>query len=145
MPFMANAQENVQGIIVELKNGDKVEFKLSENPKFTFDGAKVVIKTEETEIIYSPTDILKVKLGSADPSSNINNLKKDDIQIEYYKDYVLIRSLRKGDEVNVYSVSGALLKSYRVDETNVNIPLSNLPKGVSVIRVNKLYLKIIKK
>lgn len=43
MPFMANAQENVQGIIVELKNGDKVEFKLSENPKFTFDGAKVHI------------------------------------------------------------------------------------------------------
>ena len=45
------AQDKVPGIIVELANGQKVEYRLADNPKFVFDGQTIKLTAEGVAVV----------------------------------------------------------------------------------------------
>ena len=65
--FMGNinshAQDKVLGIIVELANGQKVEYRLADNPKFVFDGQTIKLTAESVAVEYTPSELAKVTTG----------------------------------------------------------------------------------
>ena len=57
------AQDKVPGIIVELANGQKVEYRLADNPKFVFDGQTIKLTAESVAVEYTPSELAKVTTG----------------------------------------------------------------------------------
>ena len=60
------AQDKVPGIIVELANGQKVEYRLADNPKFVFDGQTIKLTAESVAVEYTPSELAKVTTGEVE-------------------------------------------------------------------------------
>ena len=138
------AQDKVLGIIVELRSGQKVEYRLVDNPKFVHNGNTVVLSTVGVEIEYTPTDLLKVTTAMVDDiSSGVEDVSFSEESIKVEGGFVRFRGFEANDAVDVYSISGMLTTNYHVNsDGSLVIPISSLPKGVSIIKANKQSIKI---
>lgn len=138
------AQDKVLGIIVELKSGQKVEYRLVDNPKFVHNGNTVVLSAVGVEIEYTPTDLLKVTTGMVDGiSSGVDDVSFSEESIKVEGGFVRLCGFTPNDAVDVYSLSGMLITNYHVQSNgSLVIPISSLPKGVSIIKANKQSIKI---
>ena len=138
------AQDKVLGIIVELKSGQKVEFRLVDNPRFVHNGNTVVLSAVGVEIEYTPTDLLKVTTAMVDDiSSGVDVVSSSEESIKVEGGLVRLCGFTPNDAVDVYSLSGMLITNYHINsDGSLVIPISSLPKDVSIIKANKQSIKI---
>ena len=141
-----NAQDKVPGIIVELKDGKKVEFRLVDKPKMVFDGTKIVLTAEGVNLEYTPAELLKVTTGEVENvSSGIEELNAEQGDIQVNSGFVRLSGFTSGEPVRVYSVSGVLKSSYATSsDGSLTISISDLPSGISIIKTKKQSIKITK-
>ncbi len=138
------AQDKVLGIIVELKSGQKVEYRLVDNPRFVHNGNTVVLSAVGVEIEYTPTDLLKVTTAMVDDiSSGVDVVSSSEESIKVEGGLVRLCGFTPNDAVDVYSLSGMLITNYHINsDGSLVIPISSLPKDVSIIKANKQSIKI---
>jgi len=138
------ALDKVLGIIVELKSGQKVEFRLVDNPRFVHNGNTVVLSAVGVEIEYTPTDLLKVTTAMVDDiSSGVDVVSSSEESIKVEGGLVRLCGFTPNDAVDVYSLSGMLITNYHINsDGSLVIPISSLPKDVSIIKANKQSIKI---
>ena len=143
----AQTQDMVPGIIVELVNGQKIEYRIADKPKMVFDGSKITLTAEGVTVEYTPNELLKVTTGEV--KNNGTNIKEMVIQsgdIKVNEGFVCLSGFAVGESVNVYSVSGILQASYQIsDDGSLVIPISSLPLGISIIQVNNQSVKFTRK
>ncbi len=140
------ASGKVSGIIIDLSNGEKVECVLSDNPKMFFDGTTITITAANLKLSLTPSDIKKVSMGDVDDTSGIADAVSNSSTIEAKDGFVRLSGFVSGEEIKVYSASGAQYASYNVSsDGSLIIPTSSLPNGVSIIKSNKQSIKITKK
>ena len=141
-----NAQDKVPGIIVELKDGKKVEFRLVDKPKMVFDGTKIVLTAEGVNLEYTPAELLKVTTGKVeDVSSGIEELNVEQGDIQVNGGFVRLSGFMSGEPVRVYSASGVHKSSYATSsDGSLTISISDLPSGISIIKTKKQSIKITK-
>ena len=145
-PFLLNAQDKVPGIIVYLSSGEVIEFKLSEHPQMEFNGNTIKVKTDKVEVNYSLSEFDKVKTGDVNSTSGIQVTDYGQSRIEKNSDFVRLISFESNKEVRVYSSSGQLYSVYHTDKNgSLIIPMTVLPMGISIISINKLSIKILRK
>ena len=63
------AQDKVPGIIVELANGQKVEYRLADNPKFVFDVQTITLTADGVKVEYTPSELAKVMTGEVEDAT----------------------------------------------------------------------------
>ena len=145
--FCVNAQEKVPGIIVELKNGEKLEFRLVDKPKMVFDGTKIALTAEGVSLEYTPSELLKVTTGEVENvSSGIEELNAEQGDIQVNGGFVRLSGFTSGEPVLVYSASGVLKSSFATSsDGSLTISISDLPTGISIIKTNKQSIKITKR
>lgn len=143
----ANAQGKVPGIIVELKNGEKLEFRLADKPKMAFDGTKIALTAEGVSLEYTPAELLKVTTGEVENvSSGVEELNVAQGDIQVNGGFVRLSGFTSGEPVRVYSASGVLKSSFATSsDGSLTIPISDLPSGISIIKTNKQSIKITKR
>lgn len=141
-----HGQEKVPGIIVELSNGEKLEYVLTDNPKFVYDGQTITLTAEGVHIEYLPSDLAKITTGEvASNSSDIQALPTQQGDIKVYAGFVRLSGFAAGEAVHIYSVSGSLLATlYIQPDGSLVIPVSTLPPGISIIKTNQQSIKITK-
>ncbi len=142
---LASSQNIVQGVVVELSSGKKIEFKLSDKPILAFDGKAVILKSDLVEMTYSPLEISKVVVGKIDnTSSGISAKAINYSQVTMSEGFVHFTGFNKDDLLEVYSLSGVKVASYLFNnEGSLLIPSTMLPKGVNLINVNSQTFKIV--
>lgn len=139
------AKDNVQGIIIQLSSGEKVECMLSDNPKMVFDGTTVTITAANLNLKVTPSEIKKVMMGTVDDTSGIDDAKLNSSVFELNEDYIRLSGFTSCEEIKVYSASGVLYGAYRTStDGNLILPMSSLPTGISIIKSNKQSIKISK-
>ena len=139
------AQDKIPGIIVELVSGKKVEYRLSEAPKLTYDGKTIALTTDYVKVEYMPSEISKVKTGNVSVSSGIDELKVRQETIKLDAGYIRLTGFAKGETVRIYTLDGVLTTSYHIsEEGSLVIPISSLPSGISIIKANQQTIKITK-
>lgn len=139
------AQDKVPGIIVELTSGKTVEYRLSDSPKLTYDGKTIILKAKGMKVEYVPSEIAKVKTGIVSVSSGIDVLKATQGTIKLDAGLIRLTGFAKGEKVRIYSSDGVLATSYHISEVgSLVIPISSLPSGISIIKVNQQNIKITK-
>ena len=138
------AQDKVLGIIVELSNGQKVEYRLVDHPKLVFDGQTIKLTADGIEVEYTPAEMAKVTTGEVENVSNGIEERisvQGDIKVE--AGFVRLSGFAAGDAVTVYSISGVQMAIYQVEsDGSLVIPISSLPSGISIINTNKQSIKI---
>lgn len=140
------AQDKVPGIIVESANGQKVEYKLSDNPKFVFDGQTITLTADGVKVEYIPSELAKVMTGEVEGATGIVETETQSGDIKVEAGFVRLKGFNAGEAVRVYSVSGTQTASYHTStDGSLMIPLSSLPSGISIIKTNQQTIKITKR
>lgn len=145
--FNGFAQDMVPGIIVELTNGQKVEYMLTEKPKMVFDGSKITLTTESVNVEYTPSELLKVTTGEVkNTGTDIKEMVIPSGDIKVNAGFVRLSSFVAGVSVNICLLNGNISTSYQIpDNGSLVIPISSLPLGISIIKVNNQSVKILRK
>ncbi|MBP3260237.1 MAG: hypothetical protein J6M01_03960 [Prevotella sp.] len=138
------AQDKVPGIIVELSSGAKVEYRLADNPKMVFDGQTIKLTAEGVAVEYTPSELLKVTPGEvADISSGIDEVVPMQGDIKMEAGLVRLTGFTNSEAVRVYTVGGSLTATYQTSTAgSLIIPISSLPSGISIIKINEQTIKI---
>ena len=145
-PFYVHAQNTVSGIIVELSSGQKVEYRLADNPKLVFDGQTVTLTTDKVRVEYKPTELAKVTPVELEKTTGIEQIETETGAIKLESDFVRLSGFAAGETVRVSSISGSQTAAYQIaSDGSLVIPLSSLPSGITVIKVNQQSIKIIRK
>lgn len=141
------AQDKVPGIIVELANGEKIEYRLTDNPKMEFDGQTITLTADGVHVEYSPLQLLKVRTGDVQSDgSGIAELASQEGEIMLDAGFVRLSGFKAGETVCVYSLSGLLTASYQISsDGSLMLPVPSLPSGISIIKVNQQTIKITKR
>ena len=140
------AQDKVPGIIVELANGQKVEYRLADNPKFVFDGQTIKLTAEGVAVEYTPSELVKVTTGEVENATGIEELRSQQGDIKVEAGFVRLNGFGAGETVRVYSVGGNLMGTHYVEsDGSLVIPISSLPSGISIIKTNQQTIKITRK
>ncbi len=140
------AQDKVKGIIVELSSGKKMEFRLDDHPKLVFDGQTIKLTADGVQVEYAPLDLMKLTMGQvSNVSSGIEERTSAQNDIKVEAGFVRLNGFKEGDSIAVYSSNGAKLAEYRIGfNGSLVIPISSLPTGISVIKTNKQFIKILR-
>ena len=140
------AQDKVPGIIVELANGQKVEYRLADNPKFVFDGQTITLTADGVKVEYTPSELAKVTTGEVENATGIEELRSQQVDIKVEAGFVRLNGFGAGEAVRVYSVGGNLVATHYVEsDGSLVIPISSLPSGISIIKTNQQTIKITRK
>lgn len=138
--------------VVWLKDGRKIVTHLREKPMMKYDTDAYTLVASAMETRYDAADIAKITLvdNPDGAMTGIDGVAADgdegsrDFELE--NDRMLISGGRPGAVTRVFSVSGVPLGAFGADGRGcTTVPLSDLPKGVLIIRSEKLTYKIIKK
>ena len=140
------AQDKVPGIIVELANGQKVEYRLADNPKFVFDGQTIKLTAEGVAVEYTPSELVKVTTGEVENATGIEELRSQQGDIKVEEGFVRLNGFGAGEAVRVYSVGGNLMGIHYVEsDGSLVIPIFSLPFGISIIKANQQTIKTTRK
>ncbi len=110
-------------IIIWLNDGNSQKVLFSEMPVVTYDNGVLMLKGEETELSWSLENVNKFTIGNA--ATGIRDVKTADLDL-------------LSDKLTVYDLNGRLL------EKNVK-SLSELPKGVYIIKNGSVTTKVVRK
>lgn len=139
------AQNTVKGLVIETAKGERVEFALTENPKLTYDGNTVTLTTTTVSVDYSATDIIKVVVADVS-STSVDAVEVRDGKIQLLNDEVRMSGLSAGETVCLYNVSGTLLSTWQTTNYGeLTITLSDLSRGIYIIKANHQSFKVTKK
>lgn len=140
------AQDKVPGIIVELANGQKVEYKLSDNPKFVFDGQTITLTANGVKVEYIPSELAKVMTCEVEGTTGIEEMETQSGDIKVEAGFARLSGFTAGEAVRVYSIGGSLVTTrYIESDGSLVIPISTLPSSISIIKTNQQTIKITKR
>lgn len=145
IPIFAN--DKVLGIIVELASGERLEYRVADNPTFVFDGAMITLTAADASVEYAPADLLKVAPGEVKNVSNrVEEQPSSSSNMKVKAGFVRLSGFAAGTVVKIYAVSGSLLKIFHVgSDGTLVILISSLPQGISIIQANNQFIKITRK
>lgn len=131
-------------LTVELKEGSKYSFLLSDKPVITFESAALVVNGNE-ETSYSIEGVKNFHFTEGD-QSKAETLSAGDISVVCLDNSTIkILNLEKSSKVMVVNASGVVMSSVAADgegEATVSLPQA---KGVYVVSVAGKAFKVIKK
>lgn len=140
--------EERTALSVDLTDGTKVQFFLSDQLVMVPQEEDVVFKSTAATATYSRSSVAKFYFETAEPNA-VNELSaKDETRLAVNEDYILVTSPNfLPMPVHVYSLSGAQMPAAvsRVSENSVKIPVAGLASGVYIITLNNQSFKFLKK
>ncbi len=139
-------QTTQQGVIVELSNGERLEYSFTDNPKLQYNGQTITITSESLTVEYTPSEIAKVRFGEVEDihngvEENIAETQKSNICMD--AGFIRLSGFNKEDVVRVYTMDGKQFATYKTNlDGNLLIPISTLPNGISILKIKQQTIKI---
>ena len=92
-------------LIVNLKSGDKVEYKFEADPQVSFSGADMVIKAGDQTVKHAIPDLENLTFTK---TVGINDARADkaEIAVSVSKNEVIVEGLQPGMTLSVYTADG---------------------------------------
>lgn len=138
--------ENVESrshLVIWTRDGAKVAFVLTEQPKVTFENQKVVVTTSKAVAEYEAANMLKMTYVN-DLPDNIRQLNgKEEVPFGREGEALTFVPGDRDLHVRVYSLKGFVLQDFVVKRGNpISLPLRSLGEDVSLVNVNGVTYKI---
>ena len=142
----ANAKAgNVQYLVLDLANGTQTVVALDDQPVITCKGGELKVTVgSEVKVSASLDDVAKYSFSENEIPSSLQPILSEESRIE--EGHFYVANAKKGDVVCVYSVSGRLVASQRVDDNGIaDVDLTTLGKGLFIVKSAKTAIKIMNK
>lgn len=125
------------GVILLLKNGQKVGFVFSEKPTVKT-GKTLEIKTTKEEVAYEYSEVKNIQFGdtSTDAISKTKNDAKSGGVFKLTAEGLAAEGLAKGEAVSVYSVDGKLVGEAKAVNGTATVMLPAGKNSVYVVRTS---------
>jgi len=156
-PLASNANENedsvdVQYVYIEQTDGSITKYALEDDPVFTFEGDTMVVTCQGDELLFGLSDVKyyyfeTVKVATAIRSVTVNgNGGNEDVRPTIAFGEASFSGLKAGARVAVYTIGGQAVSIVKADaDGNAAIDLSQLPKGIYILRTPSKSFKIYNK
>lgn len=135
--------EAKQQLVVWQRDGQKVRFDLSEEPRTTFSKGQMIIKTNRDSVSYQLSDVLRYTYEG--PYTEISAAPTHDLTFSQTAEGTELRNVASGTVVRLYNTAGVLLESKTSDGSPVRFSLSSRPAGVYIINLDDRSFKISKR
>ena len=124
----------VNAVVVNMTDGTKTVFMLTDKPVITYSGNNLVLKASTKEASVPVTSIINVTLEDHNTPTKIQPVLTD---------RMLFQQLPAGSEVRVYTVDGKSVCTLTADsDGSVSLDLSRLPRGVLIIQTPNGTIKV---
>lgn len=131
-------------LVVKLKNGAETAFFLKDQPNVTFEGTNLKIVSQKETVTFALSDVLRFTYVKKDPSG-IDETVVDPTEVSFEGGVLVISQLKQGASVDIYSLDGKLLRQLTAHHSGTyRLNLSELPKGVYLVKADNVTYKIMK-
>ena len=129
-------------LVIKQKGGSETVLLLSANPVITFEDEDMVV-TSDVSSFMIPIDMIE-SYGTVNDITAIHQITQE--HPEYINGSVVFRGLSHDSEVSIYKADGTLVFSQNADGSgHATVSVSNLLKGVYIVRTPNSSMKIINK
>ena len=104
--------DNLNTLVVTMKNGAETAFFLKDKPNVTFEGTNLKVVSEKTTTSFALADVLRFTYVKRDPSG-INEQIVDPTEISYEDGVLVISQIKAGASVGVYALDGKLVRQLK--------------------------------
>ena len=136
--------DNLNTLVVKMKNGAETAFFLKDKPNVTFEGTNLKVVSEKTTTTFALADVLRFTYVKRDPSG-INEQIVDPTEISYEDGVLVISQIKAGASVGVYALDGKLVRQLKAQRAGTyRLSLSELPTGLYLVKADNVAYKITK-
>lgn len=133
-----------QTLVLWLKNGQKVFYALSDEPRTTFESGKLVISSNRIRSEYHLSEVLRYTFDGE--FTGVDATIADGTGFRQSGDDLDIFGLAEGTEAKLYSTSGVLLDEQNASGSkSIHFTLANQPAGVYLVKIGEQTLKFMKR
>ncbi len=145
MSSTLHAADEVETLIIQLKNGTENEFFLKDKPKVTFEGTNLKVSAETGDISFALADVLRFTYAMRSPTG-ISEQVEDPTGVTFEGDILVISQLKANAVASIYALDGKLIRQLKPQRTGTyRINLSKLPTGLYLVKADNVTYKITKR
>ena len=138
------AEGKVPCVVVEQTNGTRTEYLLKDEPRISYDGTMVRLKSSTIDVELAQADVAKVYL--AESTTGVSSVGRSNVRVRLTANSIALNGLEPDCMVSVSFLDGRqLLRGRATSDGSLQLSLSNVPNGVIVIRASNQSFKLIKK
>lgn len=143
--YSAMQADQVQSLIVQLKDGSQTAFFLKDKPQVTFDGPNLKVTSTAGDTSFALSDVLRFTYAKKDPTG-IDEMVTDPTGVDFQGDVLVISQLNANGDVSVYALDGKLLRQLKASHAGTyRLNLSELPAGLYLVKADNVTYKILKR
>lgn len=123
-------------LVVELTDGQTINYLLLEKPVLTMDGTRLNIKSEVVETGYERS--LVKRFYFTGESTGVKEVSKGALVYKQTDaDHLEISGLSQSDRIAIYNAAGVQVGSISRDSDKAVVSLSGLQRGIYLVKIGK--------
>ena len=131
--------------IVLMKDGSTQTYRLTDRPVITIQDRQLHIQSEVGDVLIPVGNLIRYTFERYD-LTGVMDLREEEPEMEYRNSELVVTGLKVGTNVDIYDLSGKLVRHLESRRNgSYRLSLSDLSKGVYVVKVNQTTLKILKR
>lgn len=133
--------------VVVTTSEDEAEFFFSDNPTFTYDGQTVKLKTQKVEIEYTPQNIQKVWIDDRENTGiKVATANANKVSFSINDNSLTIHGCNPNENVQMFTTNGYIVSMSKSSDNGLaELHISNLQKGIYLVKTEETTVKFIKK
>lgn len=134
--------DGTNGLWIVKKSGEKVGFTFTQEPSIAYSNMMLIITAGDVESEIPINEIEQIYFAS-DVTAINNRIDETHPVIDVVSDGVILSGFNARKEVDVYDVTGRVVKSSSLGKNDVlHLSLSNLSAGIYIVSVGSYSVKI---
>lgn len=145
--LVAGAADAPKYFAVWLKNGQRIDFLLSEKPNVKFDEGTLKFEASSTAIEYNASEVKEFTLEDS-PSAGIKNMPSGGKKCTIFQsgNMLIISGAEPYAKFQLYNAAGVIVTAKAADGAGkLSISLDRLNRGAYILKIASTTLKIMRK
>lgn len=137
--------DQLETLIVTLKNGSQTAFFLKDKPQVKFEGTDLKVTSDVGDATFALADVLRFTYEKKNPSG-IDEIVVDPTGVAFQDDVLMISQMKANAIVAIYALDGRLLRQLKAHRSGTyRLNLSELPAGLYLVKADNTTYKITKR
>ena len=139
------AADEVETLIILMKNGSENAFFLKDKPKVTFEGTSLKVSAATGDVSFALADVMRFTYAKKS-TSGISEQVENPTGVSFEGDVLVISQLKANTTASIYALDGKLIRQLKPQRAGTyRISLSELPSGFYLVKADNVTYKITKR
>ena len=145
MSSTLHAADEVETLIILMKNGSENAFFLKDKPKVTFEGTSLKVSAATGDVSFALADVMRFTYAKKS-TSGISEQVENSTGVSFEGDVLVISQLKANTTASIYALDGKLIRQLKPQRAGTyRISLSELPSGLYLVKADNVTYKITKR